>query len=454
MLEDAGQVQAAEALLGEAARLYEQDKQDCQRLLADAGVLYERHQAGRAPQFNVFSVLRSESDEVNLHSRFLAALLDHRKPPDKLRANLKNFLETVVQHWKGEDDNTGHEALEAAAENSDFKSDSIRVQRERDNIDILIVNDAEPKWAVAIENKIWAGDQPQQLWRYYDALERYDNRIMLYLTLDGHEPEKHSIYGKDEKDCVPEDRLCLISYRDTLPPWLERCQERAYAEPGLRESIAQYLNLVRKMTGTDWTEEYMEGLKALSVKGKNPRLIHDLVKAFMSKKVDLLEQLLNDIEGALKESIPGLRILPRVRLEHSNRDGITGYVERRHGCSQLGLFYPLGKGHTGASLAVTIDDEGVGFGIACHNKSEHPDVYEQLKRVLKGLPGHNGEWWPWYGYADPKVVPADFKRNKLTSLEWEHVEFLRDEGRRKALAASIARDLKPIWDRVRDNAPA
>ena len=41
-----------------------------QNLLKEAARLYEKHEAGRPEPFNVFSVLRSESDEVNLHSRF------------------------------------------------------------------------------------------------------------------------------------------------------------------------------------------------------------------------------------------------------------------------------------------------------------------------------------------------------------------------------------------------
>ena len=57
-------------------------------LLEKATRIHERHEAGRRKPFNVFSVLRSEHDEVNLHSRFLAALLDHRQWPGESRDNL------------------------------------------------------------------------------------------------------------------------------------------------------------------------------------------------------------------------------------------------------------------------------------------------------------------------------------------------------------------------------
>ena len=66
-----------------------------QLLLEKAALLYERYEAGRRDSFNVFSVLRTEHDEVNLHSRFLAALLDYRQPSDGHRENLADFLCTV-----------------------------------------------------------------------------------------------------------------------------------------------------------------------------------------------------------------------------------------------------------------------------------------------------------------------------------------------------------------------
>ena len=115
-------------------------------LLKEAARLYEKHEAGRPEPFNVFSVLHSESDEVNLHSRFLHALLDYQKPEQEIRENLADFLQHVGI--------------------KDFEQSNVKVERERYNIDILITND-DKKEAVVIENKIWAGDQPEQLQRYH-----------------------------------------------------------------------------------------------------------------------------------------------------------------------------------------------------------------------------------------------------------------------------------------------
>ena len=109
------------------------DLKDYKTLLKQADQWYQMYEAGRSDPFNVFSVLRKESDEVNLHSRFLAALLDHRKWRHAPRENLKDFLEKFVE--------------------GKFEDDGATVDREHDDIDILIAN-KKTKQAVAIENKI------------------------------------------------------------------------------------------------------------------------------------------------------------------------------------------------------------------------------------------------------------------------------------------------------------
>ena len=156
-------------------------------LLEKAAHVYDRHEAGRREPFNVFSVLRSEHDEVNLHSRFLAALLDHRQSPGQSRENLADFLQRL--------------------EISGFDHDGASVDREWNNIDLLIRDQASMK-AVIIENKIWATDQPQQLARYAEQMREYDRHV-LYLTPDGREASEDSAGGIAYR---------CISYKSDLRP--------------------------------------------------------------------------------------------------------------------------------------------------------------------------------------------------------------------------------------------
>ena len=91
------------------------------RMLERAACLYDGCGSVEREDFNIFSVLRAESDEVNLHSRFLAALLRHRKSRDAPLRNLEDFLRAVV-------------------EIDDFRLDGVEIERERHGIDILIRN--------------------------------------------------------------------------------------------------------------------------------------------------------------------------------------------------------------------------------------------------------------------------------------------------------------------------
>lgn len=287
-----------------------------QLLLERAGRLYERHEAGRQEPFNVFSVLRSTSDEVNLHSRFLHALLDYQKLSNTERQNLMDFLHNV-------------------AGKKNFKEKEIKVERERDNIDILITNNA--KQAVVIENKIWAGDQSQQLQRYFDKLETQDfcDIQLLYLTLDGHAPSEDSVGDLNNDDYK------TISYKDDLPPWLERCQKRAYDEPALRESVAQYLRLVQMLTGTDFSGAYMNELKELCLKDNNLLLVHDLKEAMTEAHISLLQKLWCEIESALKTEFPDLPDLPAKDKEKSDisEERIRRFVKDSRNYQGHGLYF-------------------------------------------------------------------------------------------------------------------
>ena len=244
-------------------------------LLERARVLYERHEAGRPEPFNVFLILRKSTDEVDLHSRFLHALLCRA-------SNLADFLRTFVP------------------EVDQLRSERSEVERESDNIDIRI-RDGESRRSVVIENKIWAGDQPRQLQRYAETEKAagYEPHLV-YLTLDGRDASRESAGDLE---------YTRLSYRD-LPPWMKRCQRRAFDEPALRESAAQYLQLIAKLTGTNYSEGYMKGLEELCMEQGNLLLVHDLQGALVGAKTSLLRNLWREITDRLRE-IDGLSEFPR-----------------------------------------------------------------------------------------------------------------------------------------------
>ena len=170
-------------------------------LLAEAGRFYEKHRIGQVKAFNIFSVLLRESDEVNLHSRFLHALLDYKEQKSEKRENLISFLEHIGIR--------------------DFELDGETVERERLNIDILIQIDKDT--AVAIENKIYAKDQENQLQRYKGDLETrgYKNIQMVYLTLDGRDPSSTGRGRLDKDEIIPISYQNSQEPKKSIRPWLK-----------------------------------------------------------------------------------------------------------------------------------------------------------------------------------------------------------------------------------------
>ena len=393
-------------------------------LLERATLLYDKYEAGRLKPFNVFSVLRSERDEVNLHSRFLHALLDRMKPGDETNENLLDFLRHV-----------GVEGFEVG--------DLQDVERERDNIDILITT-RDRQRAVVVENKIGAGDQPRQLCRYYNRTKAqgYHNVHLLYLTLSGDNPSEASFCGGS---CEARFHFKAISYRDTLPSWLRRCQKRAYDEPALRESVAQYRHLIRKLTGTDYEEGYMNDLKNLLLEKKsdenqNLLVAHDLIEAMTEAKIDLLHELWRNVDEALKVSIADLPVKdtafePNYNVsEERVRHFFTGSRDRYHH-----LFYPFGPG---AALSVEAGSgDGLIFGVYCY-REKNPEMHNRLSNATEEvLGGARSVYWPWYREADGGLNLKNPTRDDLRQLP--------DQVLRENYAQGIARDIEPVWQAVK-----
>lgn len=188
----------------------------------------------KGEKFNIFSVLRMERSENGTHSALLAELLNpsgsHLKGPVFLKLFLKSLqLENYL-------------SIESTLVTTEYFIGEINdADKSGGRLDILIRDGNNV--TISIENKIYAGDQQTQIERYcnYNAKK---NKVF-YLTLLRNEP---SIESKG--DLVSGQDFHLLSYRDDIRNWLEQCLKEAADAPLLRETIKQYINLIKKMTST------------------------------------------------------------------------------------------------------------------------------------------------------------------------------------------------------------
>lgn len=199
----------------------------------------------RGESFNIFNDLGFMSDEVHLHSMFLANLLNPKGSHGQRGKFLEAFLKMLQKSFP---------AISADSLELDTAIASVEVEKyigrqtdsEGGRIDIYLT---DGKHSIIIENKIYAGDQHHQMLRYWNyGMSQKGNDteksfVLIYLTLDGCSPSKDSL-GEDLKE---NDIVCL-SYKSDIRGWLNRCVELASRTPLVRETINQYISTIDILT--------------------------------------------------------------------------------------------------------------------------------------------------------------------------------------------------------------
>lgn len=221
-------------------------------LLKELNLLRERYanKTETLENFNVFTTLLSPYEEVGLHSRFISSILDPNGPHQLGLIPLKLFLETIGSNLEP------CNSVEVIPNNETWS--------EYKEIDILIRNWSS-KSAIIIENKINALDSNHedrgQIEGYYQTLiaDGYfaDNIEVYYLTTDRHEPSPESICTNNKTPELAEKVQC-IDYTHEISGWLELLAKESYSKPHLRETISQYIGLIKIMTNDINIEERKE----------------------------------------------------------------------------------------------------------------------------------------------------------------------------------------------------
>ena len=240
----------------------------------------------RGENYNIFYDLGFMSDEVHLHSMFLANLLNPKGSHGQRGKFLEAFLKMLQKSFP---------AISADRLVLDTANASVEVEKyigrqtdsEGGRIDIYFT---DGKHSIIIENKIYAGDQHHQMLRYwnYGMSQKGDDTeksfVLIYLTLDGCSPSKDSL-GEDLKE---NDIVCL-SYKSDIRGWLDRCVELASRTPLVRETINQYISTIDILTN-NVMEDNKELLDILC-KEENLDAIYDIA----NNKNIVVNRIINEV---------------------------------------------------------------------------------------------------------------------------------------------------------------
>lgn len=367
-----------------------------------SALLRARHQ--RPPGFNLFSVLRSSSDEVRLHSRFLAFLLDPKATHNQGAALLKLLLERVGI--------------------KNFDSSNAIVEVEYKNIDILVRNPSNQ--AVIIENKVYARDRDEQLWDYHQQMrgEGYRDIWTTYLTLDGAEPSEQS------KKSLP---VILISYEAEIISWLKDCIPLVAREPGVRESIFQYIELLQKLTSSDQSEIYMSKLKEQILLGENIFVIADINHAFQSVLADLQFDIWQRMTAYQARQYPHLG-KPEIS---ATKEAVSDFYKKAKNNKYIGLTFPFSFMQGGVYVEV---NHRLYVGYFCDGE-QHPEDRERLFELSRDIaPRSRNTSTLYWSYSKIDV--------NLHAPSNEDLALLRDPEMRESIAISLIDDAHELWQRA------
>ena len=400
---------------------------------------YDELAAVTGEQFNVFSILGVEADEVRTHSPFLANLLDPQGSHRQGAAFLELFLEL--------------EELKSSKSGEYKNPETFRVSKEastdQGQIDILLENEEA---CIVIENKIYAGDQYRQLARYYEAAKKRgpEKRIeLVYLTLDGSPPSDDSLDG------LPIERVTRLSYSKHIIDWLEDCmklQEVQRVSP-IREIVFQYRDLLKQLTGQYTNKGLSVDMKNILVKNKNYELIPELEKMILEFRVHTQLKFWDELADRIPKAVDNSCVRHN-QSKGASESEIRHYYQGGRNRLYLGTTFRLDSffwKQTEIALRIELGDGGrVYYGFVLFEDSRSVETcdntkYDMLAEKLSGNDFKRTKWWIGWKYPRRRdfKFPLDYSG--------ENRKHLQDDGSRAESIRELVTEIAEAVTQLKRN---
>lgn len=352
----------------------------------------KKERKDRGELFNVFSTMRMETDEVYTHSAIIAELLNPRGSHGSGDLYLNLFLQSISDLQDIQFDTT-HAKVDVEYYIGPISKDYTQGGR----IDIIVQSE---KRALIIENKINAGDQPKQLYRYknFACSQNYLDYHILYLTKEGKNASKDSLYTMSTDDYVK------ISYQSTIRDWLSLCIEKSANKPLVRETLVQYQNLVLKLTHQDMEESTKQGIIDLCKEADNVEAMLWIHQHFDSIMNDILCNVFQPQLNNLAE-----RYSLKLKVKGEGKDWLnTPYMS-----------FSFLRPERWQTFEISFEFQSKGLGslgcgfryIDVNNRGLKSDLYNQLASMYEGK-----QTLRWPSFRDCKGYSNWQKRNIISSM--------------------------------------
>lgn len=379
--------------------------------------------------FNIFKITKIAFDEVK-HSAFLAELLS----PNGSHGQGDTFLRLFARKF---------EVINFNTESAITKVESYVGQVTEDSggrIDILI--DDRRGNHIIIENKIYAGDQPNQLIRYYN----FKKQNLFYLTLNGVEAsEKSTTNNKQSIKLKAKEDYRPIAYKSDIVEWLELCQKEAVAMPLLREGIAHYINLIKYLTGETANKAMQKEIVDLITESPvNLANAKEIAQNYAEAPKKIMNNFFKSLKHALEDA--GVTLLENDKTVSENR--VENFFRKKD--RYFGFWSCIYKKgdlsiHWGFEIS---DDVYFGFtlekngGGGISNKPEF-DEYQKITKSCD-MNYRNTAWWLGVQETVPRLDFRAFNSEDIFKLADK--SFL--ERTVENIAAKAASDIQFVKERL------
>ena len=248
----------------------------------------DRQRAMGKHDYNIFTLFHGFSDEVNLHSNFIASLLDPNGDHYKGDLFLKIFLETC-----GIDD---------------FSIDTsiATVLKEFKHIDIYI---SDGKKHIILENKVYAKDQPTQIARYIETIQNEgaedEDIYVLYLHPDGELPDKQSFgdfYAKLLGE-NPSIKFKVISYGKEILEWIDKCKNEVSNLTDLNIFLSQYKDVIEMIYDRYKRIDEMETANLVEIFKENYTAVSEIASNYQETRKKIIDGFFKNVKDILENDL-------------------------------------------------------------------------------------------------------------------------------------------------------
>ncbi len=199
---------------------------------------FEALRKQEAPFFNLFEILNIRHLEETLHTPMLHHLLDPKGSHEQGALYLNAFLKEVLGL------SYTYEDIEHLVLHEELLTLYGRIDL------ILSYIHRGRKKLIIIENKIYAGDQLDQLQRYFNyarmIVTSEQDLLLIYLTPTGSQASTQSMKIAEQERLRSLGVLSEKSYQEDVIPWLSQTIEMTSSEK-VKQSIFQYLMTLQSL---------------------------------------------------------------------------------------------------------------------------------------------------------------------------------------------------------------